>query len=355
MPSYAVIMAGGTGTRLWPLSRSKRPKQAIHLTGDNTMFQNTVNRVSRLFSPNRIMVVANKKHAEILSEQVPQIPQSNFIIEPQPRGTAACIGLASAHLEKIAPEAVMVVLTADHYISNPDKFSEVLSKAIMVADKKGLVTLGIVPDYPSTAYGYIKRGKLMDSSDPPVYMVDRFIEKPDKATAESMLQEGAYSWNSGMFVWRVDAIMKEFKRQMPILFKHIKLIEDSIGTPRYEDTLSVNWNLIPKQTIDYGIMENAENVSVIPAEFGWRDIGSWSALKDALDQDENGNVVRGDHVSLDTHGSLIFGDKRLIATIGVKDMIIVDTEDAVLVCPLNMDQRVRDLVDKLRLEKQEYT
>lgn len=355
MLSYAVIMAGGTGTRLWPLSRQDRPKQAIPLMEDITMFQSTVNRLRALFPPERILVVANRRHAEILSEQVPSIPKSNFIIEPEARGTAACIGLVSAHMEKISPETVMVVLTADHHIANPVRFREVLAKAISVAERGGLLTLGIVPDHASTAYGYIKRGQLIDSSDPRVYRVEKFIEKPGKAAAESMIQEGDYSWNSGMFAWKVDIIMDEFRRQMPTLYKHIKIIGESIDTPRYKDSLSTNWGLIPRQTIDYGVMEGATDVQVIPAEFGWKDIGSWSALREALNKDENGNVFRGEHVSIETNGSLIFGNKRLIATIGVKNMIIVDTEDALLVCTLEMDQSVRELVNMLKLEKREYT
>jgi mannose-1-phosphate guanylyltransferase len=354
MLSYAVIMAGGTGTRLWPLSRFDRPKQSLPLIGDETMFQSTVNRIRPLFPPERILVIANRRHAEILSEQELDIPKRNFIIEPEGRGTAACIALAAVHINRASAEAVMVILTADHYISNTNRFSEAIFKAIKVAERGGLVTLGIVPSYPSTAYGYIKRGRLIDSSEPSIYRVERFIEKPDKAKAVSMLEEGVYSWNSGMFAWRVDIIMNEFKRQMPFLYKQITLIGDDIGKTSYEKTLTDNWSQIPKQTIDYGVMEGAEDVSVIPVDFGWRDIGSWSALREVLALDEQGNVVKGDHIGLDTHNSLVYGGKRLIATIGISDMIIVDTDDALLICPLKSDQRVRELVEQLKRKKQEY-
>jgi len=351
MVSYAVIMAGGTGTRLWPLSRRENPKQNHALIGERTMFQNSVDRLVPLFGTQRIFIVAGEAQTSKLAQQMPEIPPENYIIEPEGRGTAPCIGLAAAHIRKRDQNAVMVVVTADHYIKDVERFQRVLKAAIKVSERGHLVTLGVTPTYPSTGYGYIKHGeKLYDIYGFPVFRVDRFIEKPEKDIATQMLQSGDHSWNSGMFIWRIDRIMKEFQSQMPELYNQLSKISEALGNSSYERVLVETWSGVEKQTIDYGVMEGSSNVVVIPLEMGWSDIGSWSSFARLLPSDDNHNVVIGNHIEIDTSNSLIFGRRRLIATIGLEDIIIVDTDDALLVCPKKHDQKVREIVNKLGQE-----
>ena len=349
MDVYAVIMAGGTGTRLWPLSTKDRPKQVHKLVGENTLFQDAVRRVKSLVGLDHIFVVAGSNHVPNLKLQEPDIPNENFIVEPEGKGTAPCLGLAAIQLSSLDPESVMIVLTADHHIGDVDRFRDVLLTAIEVAEKGPLVTLGIKPDEPSTGYGYIEHGELLDTLwDHDVLRVKRFTEKPDIDTATKMVKSGRYSWNSGMFVWRVDRLLDEFSSQMPDLSEQLDHIRKAIGSPNYRAVLERSWKFVPRQTIDYGIMENAENVAVIPVDIKWSDLGSWSSLMEVLPSDDSGNVVRGKHLGIDTRETLVFGGDRLIATIGIKGLVIVDTGEALLVCDLDDDQKVKELVSRLR-------
>jgi mannose-1-phosphate guanylyltransferase len=341
-------MAGGSGTRLWPLSRGNRPKQALKLIGERTMFEHAVDRIASLFGPERIFVVAGAEHLAILSVQAPDLPSRNFIVEPEGRGTAPAIGLGAIHLRRQDPDAIMAVLTADHFIANTARFRQVLAAAARVAADGHLVTLGIKPSSPSTGYGYIKQGGSLSTVEGfPVFHVERFTEKPSVEIATQMIESGEYSWNSGMFIWRVDRIMDEFRRQMPEFYRQLMEVEATLGTPNYEPTLDRIWPQVAKQTIDYGVMEGAENVAVIPVDIGWSDVGSWASLLELLQADEDGNIIVGPHLGIDTHDTLAFGGKRLIATIGVKGMVIVDTEDALLVCPKEREQEVREIVNRL--------
>ncbi len=349
MISYAVIMAGGTGTRLWPLSRLEKPKQTHALIGERTMFQNTVDMISPLFGFERILVVSEESQTSLLARQLPEIPADNYIIEPEGRGTAPCIGLAAIHIWRRDPNAVMVVVTADHYIKDVEGFQRVLKAAMEIAEKGHLVTLGIPPTHPSTGFGYIEHGeKLYEAYGSPVFRVNGFTEKPDQDSAIQMVKRGGYYWNSGIFIWRISGIMEEFRLQMPDLYNNLTRIGEAIGSSTYDEILDDTWSGVGKQTIDYGVMEGAADVVVIPSEIGWSDIGSWSSLASLLPGDENENVVVGDHIGLGTSGSLIFGGRRLIATIGLEDMVVVDTDDALLVCPKRHDQKVREIVDMLK-------
>jgi len=345
---YALIMAGGGGTRLWPLSRRSRPKQALVLVGERTMFEHAVDRIATLFQPQQILVVTSAEQVAQLEAQTPELPEENFLVEPLGRGTAAAIGLGAIHLRQQDPDAVMAVLTADHFIRDVERFRQGLSVAERTAREGHLVTLGITPSFPATGFGYIKQGQeLMKVDDFSVYRVERFTEKPGPETAFRMMESGLYSWNSGMFIWRVERIMEEFERQMPELYAHLLEVEAVLGTEAYRPTLKRVWAQIEPQTIDYGIMEGADDVAVIPVDIGWSDIGSWSSMRNILPEDEDGNVVVDGHVLLDTHDTIVFGGKRLIATIGLEDMIIVDTDDALLVCPREREQEVREVVRRL--------
>ena len=352
---YALIMAGGVGTRLWPLSRRDRPKQALELIGERTMFEHAVDRIAPLIHPERIFVVTGAGHATILGAQTPELPAENFVIEPAGRGTAPCIGLGAIHLQHQNSEAIMAVLTADHFISKIEHFRQALTAAAQVAGEGHLVTLGIKPSFPSTGYGYIKQGQSMGEVNGfPVFGAERFTEKPGSETAIHMVESGEYSWNSGMFVWRVDRIMAEFQRQMPDFYAQLAEIKAALGTPSYEAVLGRVWPQVAKQMIDYGVMEGAKDVAIIPVDIGWSDVGSWSSLFDLLPADEDGNTIVGPHVGIDTRDTLVFGRDRLVATIGLEGLVIVDTEDALLICTKEREQQVRAIVKELEQRDEKH-
>ena len=353
---YALIMAGGVGTRLWPLSRRNRPKQSLRLVEERTMFEHAVDRIAPLFQPERIFVVVGAEHVAPLMAQAPELPVENFIVEPEGRGTAPCIGLGALHLHRQDSGSVMAVLTADHFITKVARFRQALIAAAQVAEEGHMVTLGVRPLFPSTGYGYIKQGNRLGVVDGfPIFRAERFTEKPNLETAIHMVESGEYSWNSGMFIWRADRILEEFQRQMPEFYVQLAEVEAVLGTSGYEPTLNRVWPQVTKQTIDYGVMEGAEDVIVIPVDIGWSDVGSWASLSELLPADEEGNIIVGPHVGIDTRDTLVFGGKRLIATIGLEGMVIVDTEDALLICPREREQEVRAIVRRLgREDRREY-
>jgi len=349
---YAVIMAGGGGTRLWPLSRRNRPKQMLSLDGDRSLFQVAVDRLQGVFPLERIMVMTVEDQVPALQSQVPEIPAGNFLLEPMPRGTASVVGYAAAALNLKDPGSVMAVLTADHIIGNLKLFQQLLTAAYQVAGEGYLVTLGITPSFPATGYGYIRQGKELGKyQGMEVYQVREFTEKPDQEQAQKMVASGEYSWNSGMFIWQTQAILEEIKRQMPDLDSKLSLIKEAWDTPEWEETIRRVWPEIEPQTIDFGIMENARQVAVIPAgDLDWNDVGSWEALFDLLPADENGNIVQGsDHLSLETTGTIVHGKEnpRTVVTIGVKDLIVVDTGEILLICDRSHAQDVRQVVKQL--------
>lgn len=352
---YALIMAGGTGTRLWPLSREHRPKQALPLLGDRTMFQIAVDRLAPLFAPARVFVVAGPDLTDLLHSQESGIPRENFIIEPMGRDTAPAIALSALYLRRRDPEAIMAVLTADHYIADTEGFRRVLSTAAKVAERGHLVTLGVTPDYPATGYGYIERGNAVANVDGILaYSVVAFREKPDAATAERFVADGLHSWNSGMFIWRVKRFLAELARTMPEFYAQLEAIDRALDTPREAETLKAIWPQVARKSVDFGVMEKARDVAVIPIDIGWSDVGSWESLLDILAGDDRGNVVvHAEHLGMDSRNVLVHGRDRLVVTIGLEDIVIVDTDDVVLVCLKERSQDVRQIVDQLKKEGRE--
>jgi len=350
---YAVIMAGGGGTRLWPLSRSNRPKQMLKLGSQRTLFQLACDRLEGVFPPERILVVTVADQADALRMQVPAIPPENYLIEPMPRGTASVVGLAAITLNKRDPQAVMAVLTADHMIENVAYFQKLLNAAFQVSRSGQLVTLGITPSSPSTAYGYIQRETRLESiDDQQVFSVARFKEKPTLEAAKEMLAGQDHDWNSGMFIWRVVDILEEFDRQMPTLAASLQTISDALGTARQDVVMQDLWPKIHPQTIDYGIMEHARRVVVLPAAgLGWNDVGSWDSLFDVLPGDVNGNILLdAKAVSIESRNNLVLSDgtARLVATIGIQDIVVIDTQDVLLICKREDAQKVREAVQRLK-------
>ncbi len=357
--TYAVIMAGGGGTRLWPLSRRNRPKQMLPLLEEHrTLFQTTVQRLKGLLPNDRIFVVTVAEQVDTLRAQSPEIPSENFIVEPMPRGTASVVGLAAVILQERDPEAVMIVLPADHYIRNRDLFHILLRVAVDVAERDYLVTLGVTPTYAATGYGYIQRGEpIPERVVYPTYRVLKFTEKPTEEQARQMIASGDHSWNSGMFIWRARVILEEIAKHLPSLSTVLNQIADS-GSDRRTEVINQLWPHLENVTIDYGIMERAERVAVLPAGgLEWSDVGSWDSLFDIRLPDKDGNIIFGaNHLAEDTHHTLIYDNtnsNRLIVTIGVDDLIVVDTPDVLLVCHKDHTQKVRWVVETLRQSKQE--
>jgi mannose-1-phosphate guanylyltransferase len=313
------------------------------------MLQEACWRIAPLVPDDHIFVVTSEAYTDVVHQQVPRVPASNIIGELDGHGTAPCIGLSALYLKRLDPEAVMAVLTADHYIKEAGELQHALGAAAQVAEDGRLVTLGIKPNHPATGYGYIERAeKLGHVNGHDVYRVEKFTEKPDPTTAQAFVESGRYHWNSGMFIWKVPAILRQFEKLMPRFYAQLMDIDAALGTAEERVVLERVWPQVENETIDYGIMERAEDVAVIPVDIGWSDVGDWTALSELLPADAEGNVVVGQHVGLDTTGCLIHGSHRLVTTIGLENMIIVDTEDALLVCPKERAQEVRDLVEKLK-------
>ena len=350
MKKTAVIMAGGQGERFWPKSRRNMPKQFLSFVDSGkSMIQLTVDRLLPIVDITDIFVVTNLNYFNLLKEQLPEIPEENILLEPVAKNTAAAIGFAAAVIKSKYDDAVMMILASDHLIKNEGLFLDTLLLASKVAeDGENLLTIGITPTYPETGYGYINFGN-SDDDHKGVYEVKRFVEKPDLDKAKEYLNDGAYLWNSGMFVWRVSTILNQFEALMPNTYAGLVDIQKAFGTPNYQEVLLESFNAFEKKSIDYAIMEQAENIYTIPGNFGWDDVGNWLAISRINKTNDSGNYVQGQAITIDTNNSTIIGDKRMIATVGIKDIIVVDTGDTILICNKNNTQEIKKVIEHLKI------
>jgi len=354
---YPVIMAGGSGTRFWPLSRQLFPKQLLKIIGDETLIQQTMRRVVTGASPERVMISTNPPQAESIRVQLSgwkDALKDNFVLEPEGRNTAPAIALVALELVRRDPDAVMLVVPADHIIKGQKEFDAAVALAAELAEQGLLVTFGIKPIRPETGYGYIKpdgkkvlgkRGTLKG------YRVGRFVEKPDAVKAAQYLKAGDYYWNSGMFVWRAATILEEIRRHQPALGRGVDHIRRLIEQKAARTAIDDEYRGLPSISIDNGVMEKSDKAAMVPVGFKWSDVGSWGSLDEVAAKDKAGNVVSGRVVDIGSQRSVVFGDRRVVATIGLTDMVVVDTPDATLVCPKSRAQDVKRIVEILKQQR----
>ncbi|MCK5014388.1 MAG: mannose-1-phosphate guanylyltransferase [Candidatus Omnitrophica bacterium] len=343
---YAVILAGGSGTRFWPVSRKSNPKQFLNITGKGTLFQETVARIRPEIAGSHIFIITNAAYHNTVRRQVARfkIPKANILLEPEAKNTAPAICWAAAVIQKTDPGAVMAVLPSDHIILEQKKFLKVLKEAVRLAREDYLVTLGITPSRPDTGYGYLKTARKRVNGKQ-IIRVEKFTEKPAISKAKQFLKTKKYFWNSGMFVWKSSVILEEFARHLPKVYG---LVGKKTGMAYIRRV----WRLVPRISIDYGILEKSKNVVAVAAPgIGWSDLGSWESLMEVLSKDKRGNILKGDIVAVNCRNTLVWGEKKVIAPVGLNDMVIIDTPDALLVCPKDRSQDVRDVVDVLIKKK----
>lgn len=356
---HIVILAGGGGTRLWPLSRTHYPKQFLRLLGEYTLLQQTTLRVSELVTADCLWIVTGKEQEFIIRAQLAALPgfaghTGHILSEPEPRNTAAAIGLAATHIVQRDPQAVMIVLPADHWIERQQAFLSLLSSAVELAQQEALVTLGIVPDRPETGYGYIHRGEQVRfreshlQSSYEAYRVMQFVEKPPLHTAQSYVASGEYYWNAGIFVWRAATILAEITIHLPQLHHGLKKLSSSPDQPDYDKALSNVYRQLDAISIDHGVLEKSSRLLVLPAEIGWSDLGEWTTIHRLSPRDERGNAWSGNVLNIDSDNTFTYGNGRVVAMIGLKDTIVIDTDDALLVCAQNRTQEVKTVVQQLQ-------
>jgi len=356
-PVYVAIMAGGGGTRFWPWSREERPKQILPIVSNRSMIWETVDRLRPFIPPEKIFIVTSRSQAEDLHREVPQLPKSNLLLEPVGRNTAPCLCLAALHIQKKNPQAVMVALPADHFIADRPGFLRTLRAAVkFAADQDFLITLGVRPTEPETGYGYIQKGETLGMIEGmPVFRAKAFREKPTLPKARVYLRKGDYFWNSGMFVWQAGVFLEAAKKFLPRLYGEMKPLQNSLGTSRERKALEKIYARAQSESVDYGIMEKADNVALIEAQFSWNDVGSWAALGKIWPKDSKGNALTGGTrlgrekiLAIDSSDCLIRAEEKLIAVIGLKDMIVVESGNAFLVCPRERAQEVRGILQELK-------
>lgn len=353
---YVVIMAGGAGTRFWPKSRQNNPKQLLRIVSEKTMLQDTYERIKKITLPEKVLVITGANLKKEIENQLPEIPQENIIAEPFGRNTAPCIALATTIINKRENDkpAVMAVLPADHLVKDVNAFQKTLLAAAKLAAKEDtLITIGIKPTYPEQGYGYIQRNsKVIEQDGQKIYSVKTFAEKPNIETARRFINSGDFYWNAGIFIWSTKAILNEFESQLTELYELLPNLQRKIDTTAMSSEILKVYSATKSISIDYAIMESAEKVCVIEAEFDWSDVGSWEAVYNLSDKNKNGNVIFSDHfIELNSKNNFFqLENKKLIAAIDVEDLILVETNDAILICNRNSSQRVKDIVDKMKLK-----
>jgi len=347
---YAVIMAGGKGTRFWPRSRERRPKQLLNIVGHRSMLQQTIARIGNLLPVEDVLVVAGEVHGEEVRRQLAELPPENILLEPVGRNTAACVGLAALLVQHRDPSGVMVILPADHLITDEDLFLSTLRAAVAMARKEPtLITLGIRPASPETGYGYIEAGGQVDKvQEHDFYKVSSFHEKPDLERAKNYLERGNFFWNSGMFVWQAEAILAAMKSYLPGLHADLHRLKPFLDTDELDREINRIYPDLESISIDYGVMEKADNVLMIPADFGWNDLGSWASMAQIWPKDDQDNAHQGDIMIMESSGNVVFCQEKLCVLLGVDDLIVVDTEEALLVCPVSRAQDIGKILDLMK-------
>ena len=351
MNVYGVLMAGGVGTRFWPRSRRKSPKQVLKITGSDTMIQATQKRLKGLVEDKNIYIVTNHEQYGIIHNQLPQLDKSNFLLEPFGRNTAPCIGLAAIHIIAKDPNGVMLVLPADHLIADVKSFQQLSKIAIkFVSENEGLITLGIKPTFPSTAYGYVQRGKeATQLSGHDIYKVRTFAEKPNYQTADRFLKSGDFYWNSGMFIWKASTILNEISDNLPEIYEGLLQVKECLNSPSYPKKVEEIYKSFRNISIDYGVMQSSEQVYVIPADFGWNDMGSWEIVYDIAAKDKKKIAGEFDElINIDSSECYISAPEKAVAIVGVKNILVVDTGDALLICKKSHSQNVKEVVEQLK-------
>ena len=344
-------MVGGSGTRLWPVSRAKRPKQTMRIGSEDSLLVGSHKRAKALAGQEGVLFVATELLGGVIRGEIPRLPEGSLVLEPEGRDTAACIGLAAVHVLHRDPDGVMIVMPADHLISPVEAFVAVAKAAAEVAEReRSLVTIGIVPRGPATAYGYVHRGASLDLDvGRPAYEVSEFREKPDEATAREYVDSGEYYWNSGIFAWRADVILKEIETHLPEHHRLLSEIAAKIGTPEEAEVARRVYHDIPKISIDYGVMERAGKVAVVEADFSWDDVGSWTAYAAHLKRDADGNDVEGEFIGIDCRDCIVVSPPgKPVAAVGIEGLVVIDTPDALFICPRSRDQDVKKIVAKLK-------
>jgi mannose-1-phosphate guanylyltransferase len=346
-------MAGGVGKRFWPQSRRVTPKQLLPIAGDQSMLRMTLDRLKNITDPAQILIITNSDQEPAIRLECPELPGDNILIEPEGKNTGPAIGLAAIIIQHRDPDAVMGVFPADHYIKDVKLFADFMHQGIKLANEmKGLVTFGVVPSRPATGYGYIQ---FHDRTNPaePIFAVKAFAEKPDVKTAQLFLDSGDFLWNSGMFVWRVDSILQSFQEFLPEIWDSLENIRGAIGKSVWDSVLTVEWATLRSISIDYGIMEKAQNVYVVRVDFAWNDVGSWDAVHEMREKDGHRNVSKGEVIFHGSENNLVFAEGKTVALVGIDDLVVIDTKDALLIIPRGQSERVKELVDSFEKEKRD--
>ncbi|WP_321344158.1 mannose-1-phosphate guanylyltransferase [uncultured Draconibacterium sp.] len=354
---YTLIMAGGSGTRFWPRSKTVKPKQYLNIFGDKSLLQDTIERFATFTKQENIYIVSSATQAKVLEEQTPMLPKENLIYEPIGRNTLPCIGLAAMYAERENPDGVMVVSPSDHLITNNTLFeSTVLAAAKIANERDGIVTLGITPSYPATGYGYVQTAEDITGNEKiKQFKVERFVEKPDEATAADYLKQGGFYWNSGLFVFKVSVFLKAVEEFAPELYADLRKIQADFGNPSYPETLDTIYRAVESISVDYGIMEHAKNIFLVEGNFDWNDLGSWESVYQTDKKDENGNAGMGEAIFLDSKNSYVSTDDGLVAVVGLDDVIVVRDGNTTLVCKRDNAEDIKKIVEELKAKnKLEY-